>query len=189
MGKLRHSTAAAGLGAGLLALLLAFDAAGAALPAPLQDPALGLRPVGSASLYWFGLHVYDIALYAQPAPDATNSAAALSIHYRISIKHRRLLDTTLKEWRRLGLGDEAQRAQWLKQLEPLWPDLKPGDRLTAFRRSRGPTQFYFGDRLLGEVADPAFGPAFFAIWLDPRCRYPNVREGLLGTNKNPEKGR
>ena len=80
----------------------------------------------------------------------------------------------------MGKGEDVQRAQWIEQLEPLWPDLKPGDSLTAFTRQDGPTQFYFGDRLLGEVPDPAFGPAFFAIWLDAKCRYPEVRNGLLG---------
>ena len=55
-------------------------------------------------------------------------------------------------------------------------------------RRDGATQFYFGDRLLGEVPDPAFGPAFFAIWLDAKCRYPEVRDGLLGVKKNAKKG-
>ena len=88
----------------------------------------------------------------------------------------------------MGKGEEVQRAQWIKQLDPLWPDLKSGDSLTAFMRRDGATQFYFGDRLLGEVPDPAFGPAFFAIWLDAKCRYPEVRDGLLGVKKNAKRG-
>ncbi len=175
------------LGASLLALLLAAGAAKAGvaeLPAPLREVNPPLTPVGAATLHWFGLHVYDAALFVQEAPYTTNSAAVLSIRYNISIKHRRLLDTTLKEWRRLGKGTDVQRAQWIKQLEPLWPDLKSGDSLTAFMRRDGSTEFYFGDRLLGEVPDPAFGPAFFAIWLDAACRYPEVRSGLLGAKQN-----
>jgi len=165
----------------LLGALMAADALGAAaLPAPLREVKPDLKPVGAATLHWFSLHVYDIALYAQEAAYTTNSTAVLSIRYNISIKHQRLLDTTRKEWVRLGKGESAQRAQWIKQLDLLWPDLKPDDRLTAFMRQNGPTQFYFGDRLLGEVPDPAFGPAFFAIWLDAKCRYPEVRNGLLG---------
>lgn len=162
---------------------------GAALPVPLRDVNPALQPVGTATLHWFGLQVYDIDLYAQGGAYTADRAAALSIHYNISIKQGRLLDTTLKEWRRLDKGESGQREQWIKQLEPLWPDLKAGDRLTAFMREEGPTQFYFDDRLLGEVADPAFGPAFFAIWLDPACRYPKVREGLLGLDMNAKKGR
>ena len=174
----------------LLGALISADALGsAALPAPLREVKPELRPVGAATLHWFGLHVYDIALYAQEAAYTTNSTAVLGIRYNISIKHRRLLDTTLKEWRRMGKGDDVQRAQWIKQLELLWPDLKAGDRLTAFMRKDGATQFYFGDRLLGEVPDPAFGPAFFAIWLDAKCRYPEVRDGLLGVTEDGKKGR
>ena len=165
----------------LLGALISADALGAAaLPVPLREVKPDLKPVGAATLHWFGLHVYDVALFAQETPFTTNSTAVLSIRYNISIKHRRLLDTTLKEWQRMGKGEDVQRAQWIKQLDTLWPDLKSGDSLTAFKRSAGPTQFYFGDRFLGEVPDPAFGPAFFAIWLDAKCRYPEVRNGLLG---------
>jgi len=158
------------------------------LPAPLREVKPDLKPVGAATLHWFGLHVYDVALFAQEVPFTTNSTAVLSIRYNISIKHHRLLDTTLKEWRRMGKGEDVQRAQWIKQLEPLWPDLKSGDSLTAFMRRDGATQFYFGDLLLGEVPDPEFGPAFFAIWLDAKCRYPEVRDGLLGVKKNAKRG-
>ena len=178
--------------ASLLALLMSVRVATAiiaGLPTPLQEVDPALTPLGTATLHWFGLHIYDIGLFTQETTYATNSTAALTIHYNISIKRRRLLDTTLKELQRMGKGDEAQRAQWIAQLESLWPDLKSGDRLTAFKRIHGPTQFYFGDRLLGELADPAFGPAFFSIWLDENCRYPDVRDELLGVKKQAKKGR
>ena len=174
----------------LLGGLIAGNATGgAALPAPLAELTPRLGPVGEATLHWFGLHIYDIALYATEAAYSTNGSAVLSIHYNISIKHSRLEATTLKEWRRMKKGDEAQHAQWTKQLDSLWPDVSPGDTLSAFRRRGGPTQFYLDDRLLGEVPDPAFGPAFFAIWLDADCRYPDVREGLLGLTKQKKEGR
>ncbi len=178
--------------ASVLALLLiaaAAAAGGGELPAPLREAQPELQPVGAATLHWFGLHVYDVALFAQEASFTTNRAAALGIHYNISIKRARLLDTTLKEWRRMGKGDDARRAQWIRQLESLWPDLKSGDRLTAFARPGGPTQFYFGDRLLGEVQDPEFGPNFLAIWLDADCLHPKVRQGLLGLDGRQQKGR
>lgn len=173
----------------MAALLLTGAGAGAGeLPIPLRNTAPGLKPVGEATLHWFGLHIYDVALFAAETPFAGDGTAALSIRYNISIKHRRLLDTTLKEWRRMGRGAAAQHERWMRELEPMWPDLKPGDRLTAFRRAGGPTQFYFGDRLLGEIADTDFGPAFFAIWLDPKCRYPEVRARLLGADQADKKG-
>lgn len=171
------------------ALLLANALCVAALPAPLREVKPELRPLGAATLHWFVLHVYDIALFAEDATYTTSSTAALSIRYDISIKSKRLQETTLEEWRRMKKGTETQRQRWIKQVSTLWPDVKPGESLTAFKRQGGPTQFYLGDRLLGEVPDPAFGPAFFAIWLDAECRYPKLRDQLLGVKTKEKKGR
>ena len=168
----------------VLVLCLAASLQGATLPTPLREVTPPLQSLGSATLHWFGLHVYDIALFDEQPPYGPTDTAVLSIRYRISIKHRRLVETTLKEWRRLGQGTAAQQQQWSQQLEGMWPDVKNGDSLTAYKRRNGPTQFYFGDRLLGEIADPGFGPAFFAIWLDADCQYPKVRDALLGNRKS-----
>lgn len=170
-------------------LIVTSAAGGAALPTPLAKSTPEFRPIGEARLRWFRLLVYDITLYAQEPSYSTNGTAVLSIHYNISIKHTRLQTTTLKEWRRMKKGDEAQHARWIKQLDSLWPDVKKGDTLTAYRHRDGPTQFYLGDRLLGEVPDPAFGPAFFAIWLDANCRYPEVRNEVLGLKEKRKRGR
>jgi len=124
--------------------------------------------------------VYDISLYSDSKPYTTTGSAVLSLKYHVSIRHKRLQETTLKEWKRLNKGTPEQRDAWIKRLDSLWPDIKPGDSLSAFRMAGGPTAFYFGDRLLGEVDDAAFGPAFFAIWLDRDCRYPKMRDSLLG---------
>jgi len=44
-----------------LAPCLLLDAAD--LPAPLQEVKPEVKPLGSATLHWFGIHIYDIALY------------------------------------------------------------------------------------------------------------------------------
>ena len=101
----------------LLAALIAANAlGGAALPDPLTEFTPPFRPIGEARLRWFRLHIYDIALYATDPSYSTNRTAVLSIHYNISMKHRRLEATTLKEWRRMKKGDEAQGAHWIQQL-------------------------------------------------------------------------
>jgi len=158
------------------------------LPAPLLEVKPEMKPLGSATLHWLGMHIYDITLYSHEAAYTSNSTAILSIRYNVSIKHRRLVDTTLKEWQKLGIGEKAKHEKWSKLLESLWPDVKPGNSLIAFKRQDGPTQFYFGEKLLGEIEDSEFGPAFFAIWLDDRCSHPEVRDELLGEKKTEEKG-
>lgn len=49
------------------ALLLANTLYGVALPAMLREVKPEPQPLGTATLHWFGLHVYDIALFAQDA--------------------------------------------------------------------------------------------------------------------------
>jgi len=39
--------------------------------------------------------------------------------------------------------------------------------------------FFHDGRPVGEVADPEFARAFFAIWLDARTRAPELRARLL----------
>lgn len=161
----------------------------AALPAPLRSQNPELRQLGATTLHWFGIHVYDISLHCPEPAYATTGTAALSIRYNISVKSKRLQETTLKEWKRMKKGEEAQRERWIKLLGTIWPDVKSGDTLTAFKRREGPTEFYLGDRLLGEVPDPAFGPIFYAIWLDADCSHPKLRDELLGISPKAKKGR
>jgi len=149
------------------------------LPSPLKDRQPALSLLGSSTLHWFGLHVYEVTLYTESTPYITNATAVLSLRYAISIRHKKLQEATLQEWKRLGQGTPEQQEKWISQLDKIWPDIKSGEILSAFVKKDGPTTFYFGDSLIGEVADVAFGPAFFAIWLDEGCRYPKVRKGLL----------
>jgi hypothetical protein len=51
------------LGTTVLTLFLAATAGAVDLPAPLRELKPELRPMGTAALHWFGLHVYDIALF------------------------------------------------------------------------------------------------------------------------------
>ena len=44
-------------------------------------------------------------------------------------------------------------------------------------------RFYVGNTLQHVVKDDAFAKAFFAIWLDPRTRNPQLRAQLLGEAK------
>jgi hypothetical protein len=159
------------------------------LPAPLKERQPALSLLGSSTLHWFGLHVYEVALYTEGMPYTTNTTTVLSLKYAISIKHKKLQETTLQEWKRLKQGTPEQQEKWIAQLDKLWPDIKAGDSLSAFCQKDGLTTFYFGDRLLGEVSDASFGPAFFAIWLDEGCRYPKVRKGLLNEKDKEKKGK
>lgn len=171
-----------------IALVLAGFVAGAAaastgLPQPLPDRD-DLRRVGGGQLSWLGIDIYDASLwtttgrYTGVSPGET---VALSLWYQRSFSRGQLLDITGTAWRKLGM-DGAARDAWLAQLKPLWADVAPGDNVTTVVQGGGPTRFYSQSRLLGQIDDPAFGPAFLAIWLDPRSVVRDLRVQLLGTD-------
>jgi hypothetical protein len=160
--------------------------AAAELPALVQQQAYALRPVGSGELRWLGFPIYDAGLwttsgtYAGFGPVET---VALSLDYQRAFSREELLEITETAWRKLGRPDDARREAWLADLERIWSDVAPGDNVTTVVVPGGPTRFYDRHRRFGEVGDPAFGPAFLAIWLDPRSVVRDLRVQLLGSGK------
>jgi Chalcone isomerase-like len=61
--------------------------------------------------------------------------------------------------------------------------VKSGDKLTGVFLPKQGTRFFFNGRLTAEINDPAFGDAFFAIWLDEKTKQPGLRRALLGNVK------
>ncbi len=140
------------------------------------------RPLGGGRLTWFGLHLYDAQLFVPRAFDAANPAAqpfALELTYARSLDGRAIAERSRDEIARLKLGSDAQHARWLADMAAIFPDVKPGQRLAGIYRPGSGTRFYLDGRFLGEIADPEFGRAFFAIWLDPRTSAPQLRASLL----------
>lgn len=140
------------------------------------------RLLGDGRLTWFGLHVYDAQLYVPRAFDAANPGAqpfALELIYARSLDGRAIAERSRDEIARLKFGSEAQLARWMADMAAIFPDVKPGQRLAGIYRPGNGTRFYLDGRFLGEIADPDFGRAFFAIWLDPRTSAPQLRASLL----------
>jgi hypothetical protein len=145
------------------------------------------RATPSGRLTWFGLHVYDARMFVPRAFDAANPSAqpfALEITYARSLDGRAIAERSRDEIARLGLGTAAQQQRWLGDMAGLFPDVKAGQSLVGIYRPGGGTRFYLDGRAIGEVSDPEFGKAFFAIWLDPRTSAPQLRASLLSAARN-----
>ena len=153
------------------------------LPDPVVDNRYPLRMVGAGELRWLGLPIYDASLWTSSGRHAGFTAGetvALSLWYRRSFTRDQLLDVTETAWRKLGQVDPAQRARWLAELRSFWTDVAPGQNVTTVVLPAGPTRFYDQRGRFGQVDDPAFGPAFLSIWLDPRSVVGDLRIRLLG---------
>jgi hypothetical protein len=164
----------------VFALMAPLGVMGMSLPEQVAKEFPDLRLAGEGRLRWFGLHVYDAALWINGSRWNEDREFALDIRYARDIKSRRLVQTSLDEMRRLGFGDEHRLEQWAEQMTRVLPDVRKGEHLTGVNRPGAGTEFYHQGRSVGTIADPAFASAFFSIWLDARTREPGLRRSLIG---------
>ena len=173
--------------AGLLLVVGVCAHATASGPSSSALTELDVAPVGSGVLSWFGIDVYEAVLFTESGrfeADGIDETVALELRYRRNIPASRLVDRTRKEWNRLDgraeLPEPAVRERWLEEVAGFWPDIKPGDLIVTVVSPGGPARFYGAGGFIGEVADPAFGPAFLGIWLHPESSRPDLRDQLVG---------
>lgn len=167
----------------LLAFLIALAVAPAraqTLPSSAATLVPEARAAGQGRLRWFGLHIYDARLYVSGQGFRQTAPFALALRYARELDGTRIADTSLDEMRRLGFGDEADHRRWREAMRTLFPDIKRGDELTGVALPGRGAVFFHNGRRIGEVDDPEFAQAFFAIWLDPRTRATDLRRELLG---------
>jgi hypothetical protein len=164
-------------------LLVAAATASAQVAPPLPTPVVlelpALKPLGEGRLRFFGLHVYDSALWVLGEAWSFERAFALDIRYAMSIKGRDLSRRSIEEMRNIGITDDAKLKRWEAAMDRVFPDIRPGDRLVGLHLPGREARFYNQERLLGTVPDPEFARAFFGIWLDERTSQPKLRAQML----------
>jgi len=140
--------------------------------------------VGSGPFRWFGLKLYDARLWAErgrmPGPDWQQVPLALELTYARSLVGSKIADASVDEMKKVAVGSPAQHEAWRAAMRALFPDVTEGTRLTGLYLPGQPTRFLRDGQPIGEVADPEFGAAFFAIWLHPKTSAPKLRSALLG---------
>ena len=167
--------------------LSASSAATSSAPVPVDATPAMLFPArakdqpwqqwGSGDMRFLGFALYRATLWVAGA-GVHNSPHALTLHYSRNISREQLVRASLDEMRRLGSTD-ATVARWQADLERVFPDVKVGERIIGLHLPGQGARFYHQGRLTGEVNDADFAQRFFAIWLDPRTRSPEVRALLL----------
>ena len=172
-------------GALLVAAMLATAAAptlAREAPPPVRAVVPEVRLAGQGRLTYFGLHVYDAQLFVPPGFEVRRFAEqpfGLELTYARRLDGKRIAERSRDEMARLGVGSEAQRERWMAAMTRLFPDVDAGRRLLGINLPGVGARFFADDKLLGDVDDPAFARAFFAIWLDERTSEPTLRGALL----------
>jgi len=138
---------------------------------------------GTGALRFFGFKGYDANLWsvapARVNPLADKNLFALEIVYNTGIKADEIVNVSLVEMVRLKRLTDLQIKTWAADMQRTFPSVVSGDRLTGVYVPRVGTRFFLNSRLIAEINDPAFGDAFFAIWLDEGTKRPDLRRSLL----------
>ncbi len=166
-------------------------AAWAQSPPPVGGPAevaaevTGARLLGTGTLRFLGLRIYDARLWvgaAAPESDWQAAPFALELQYLRNVKGEIIAESSLKEMRRQGEIDDVTAERWLGNMKQLFPDMQPGHRITGVNLPGVGARFFSNGQLRGELREVDFARYFFGIWLSPRTSEPAMRERLLGRN-------
>ena len=149
----------------------------------MADPLSELKKVGEAKLQVLFWDVYNSSLYSQTGQyQAESFPQALKIDYLRNIDANDLIEKTQDEWEKLGI-EKVKFTPWITLLTDIFPDIKKGDSLLLSVNKNLQSEFFFNGKKIGEITDQTFGKTFLRIWLDENCRYPQVRNKLIGIKK------
>ncbi|GGI20598.1 chalcone isomerase family protein [Oxalicibacterium faecigallinarum] len=137
--------------------------------------------VGTGSLRWFGLHIYEASLWAGSGHYAVNRPHALELVYSRDFSADTLADEGLKQMRKQGV-DEARLVQWKPLMQSVLLDVKKGDTLTVVQREDASLGFFHNGRFINTIRDGDFNRHFLDIWLGEKTTVPALRRALIGRN-------
>lgn len=151
-----------------------------ATPVFAEVPQLpGAQKVGAGRMTYLSLPVFDATLYAPGGVYSASKPFALKLSYLRTLKGRDIARNSVEQMRRQG-HSETKLGVWGKAMAGIFPDVSKGTSLTGVRHADGSTSFYQAGKVIGRVEDPAFGRAFFDIWLGEKTSQPALRKQLLG---------
>lgn len=148
-----------------------------------------IKLVGQGQFSYLFWDLYKAELYTSDGRwnnYQQSSPVVLKLTYQRDISKADFIEATVDQWEHLQGKVSGQHKNWANQLDKLWTDVKKGDQLSCVLLPDGTVQFYFNDKLLGDVTDPAFGPAFLDIWLSERTSAPKLRRDLLQLSSQNE---
>jgi hypothetical protein len=167
----------------VFAVLLSLSAAAEPAPAHILHELPQARLAGQGVYTWFGLKVYEARLFVgERGVDSAAPAAApfvLDLRYARKLAGARIAAASADQMARTGAATAAQREQWLRRMTALFPDVEEGSHISGAWQPGAGARFYLDGKLIGTIAEPEFGRAFFGIWLSSATTAPALREALL----------
>lgn len=141
-------------------------------------------PIGNAEYTWGPFNVYNIALFSENGQyEDHQRPLMLSFKYEKPIEGKNFAITLIKEIETLQ-PDNKETAQWLKEMQSIFPDFTPNDIL-SFIALNNKGYFILNNTVLNHDFSPEFSEAFINIWLSPKSTFIKLQPQLLGKEKSP----
>ena len=142
----------------------------------------GAQLAGSAKLTVWGFDVYRASLWVGPSfrqSRYSDHAFALELAYLRKFDAAAITQRTLDEMQRQAKLPPEKVRVWREAMLSIFPDVKPGDRITGIHQPGAPTRFLVNGKPKGEMVDDEFDQLFFGIWLSEATSEPALRQALL----------
>ncbi|MGQ0286924.1 hypothetical protein ACT2CV_06945 [Pasteurellaceae bacterium 22721_9_1] len=140
------------------------------------------QPVGKTDYNWGPFLVYTIALHTETGNYQENERPLmLTFTYDKQVEGKNFAVSLIKELENFKI--EADTEGWLKELQRIFPDFSPNDKLSYIAlEDKG--YFVLNDTVLDYEFDQQFNQAFIDIWLSPQTKHPKMRANLIDKSKN-----
>ncbi len=147
--------------------------------------------VGQATLSWLWFDIYSSQLRSPDgaytlSTDLSPHPLALEIRYLRDISRTQLLEATKEQWQKQGYSQE-DIARWIPILADIFPSVKADEKLIYITDGRFGEFVYISlsreQRVVGHIGYKPLNDAFLSIWLSPKTEFKQLREQLLGMNR------
>jgi hypothetical protein len=136
--------------------------------------------IGSATLRFVGIKVYDISLWSQAPKFSYDQAFAIQITYNMNFSSEELAERSITEIERRHQLSAEEQEIYFKNLKTIFHSVKKGDEKIAIFIPKKGVKMFYNNELTGQISDPKFSRLFVDIWLDEKGSYPKVTRKILG---------
>jgi len=153
----------------------------AELPAEISTVIDSKEPIGTATgkvLLWT---IYDAELWSlKGQPFSWENPLALVLNYRMNFTAQELVDSSIKEIKRIEGDDSKNLPELAEKLSVCFSDVTDQDQFIGFSDTDDTGVFYLNGSKTCEIEYSDFKKRFFAIWLDDNSRDKDGARRLRG---------
>ena len=137
------------------------------------------KPYGKGTYSFLFDDLYEATLWTDASTWSWQTPFALTLRYDIHVTSKRLIEKSIEEMNEESALSKAEMELYTNTLLPIFPDIKPGDQITALYTPRKALRFFYNGKPMGIIKDTALAKRFIGIWLSERTSAPDLRDQLL----------